>query len=115
MTISGMTFFWFPMLWALLALPWLVGAYFLILRRKHRGAVRYANVALVKQAVGQSRMRRHIPPLLMLTGVALLILSLARPAAIVTLPSERETVILAMDVSGSMRATDVDPRRITAA
>ena len=61
------------------------------------------------------RLRRHVPPLLFLLALALMLLAIARPAAVVTLPSQHETVILAMDVSGSMRATDVKPNRIVAA
>jgi Ca-activated chloride channel family protein len=59
--------------------------------------------------------RRHIPPALFLLGLAIMIAAIARPTAVVTLPSQHETVILAMDVSGSMRATDVEPNRLVAA
>ena len=58
---------------------------------------------------------RHVPPLLFLLALIAMIAAIARPAAVVTLPSQHETVILAMDVSGSMRATDVEPNRIAAA
>ena len=61
------------------------------------------------------RLRRHVPPLLFLVALTLMILAIARPAAVVTLPSQHETIIMAMDVSGSMRATDVKPSRIAAA
>jgi Ca-activated chloride channel family protein len=61
------------------------------------------------------RFRRHVPPLLFLMALALMLVAVARPSAVVTLPSQHETVILAMDVSGSMRATDVKPSRIVAA
>ena len=60
-------------------------------------------------------MRRHLPPLLFLVALVLMLIAIARPAAVVTLPSQHETVILAMDVSGSMRATDVKPNRLVAA
>jgi Ca-activated chloride channel family protein len=60
-------------------------------------------------------MRRHIPPLLFLLSLILMLLAVARPAAVVTLPSMNETVILAIDVSGSMRANDVQPNRLAAA
>ena len=111
-----MTFFWANMLWLGLVLPVLVLAYLVILRRKHKSALRYANLGLVKEAVTAGpRFRRHIPPLLFLFALAMLVLAIARPAAVVTLPSQRETIVLAMDVSGSMRARDVDPRRIAAA
>ena len=61
------------------------------------------------------RIRRHIPPALFLVALTLMIVAIARPAAVIMLPSAHQTVILAMDVSGSMRATDVDPSRIGAA
>jgi Ca-activated chloride channel family protein len=71
---------------------------------------------MVKEAMsaGQS-IRRHIPALLFLIALMAMIVAIARPAAVVTLPSQHRTIILAMDVSGSMRATDVQPNRITAA
>ena len=61
------------------------------------------------------RFRRHIPALLFLVALTVMILAIARPAAVITLPSQHQTIILAMDVSGSMRATDVQPNRIAAA
>jgi Ca-activated chloride channel family protein len=111
-----MTFLWPEMLWGLLALPLLVAAYLLLLRRKQRAALRYASLGAFRDALGAgSRMRRHIPPLLFLLALTLMLVAIARPAAVVMLPSAHQTVMLAMDVSGSMRATDVDPSRIGAA
>jgi Ca-activated chloride channel homolog len=111
-----MTFLWPEMLWLLLMVPALVGGYFYILRRKRDAALRYASLRMVKEAMGTSqRFRRHIPPLLFLLALIALIVATARPAAMVTLPSQYRTIILAMDVSGSMRATDVQPNRISAA
>jgi Ca-activated chloride channel family protein len=111
-----MTFQWPELLWLLAALPLLVGAYFLVLRRKKKFAVRYASLEILKEAMGKGvGFRRHVPPLLFLLGLATMILAVARPTATVTLPSQHETVILAMDVSGSMRATDVEPNRLVAA
>ena len=90
--------------------------YWLLLRRKKKAALRYASLALVRDAMSAGqRLRRHVPPLLFLLAFTLLLLAVARPAAVVTLPSQHETVILSMDVSGSMRATDVKPSRIVAA
>ena len=110
-----MTFLWPEMLWLLLIVPALVGGYFYILRRKRESALRYASLSMVKEAMGTGqRLRRHIPPLLFLIALIAMILAIARPAAVVTLPSQHRTIILAMDVSGSMRATDVQPNRITA-
>ncbi|MEO8884157.1 MAG: VWA domain-containing protein [Devosia sp.] len=111
-----MTFIWLEALWLLLLVPLLVLAYLWLLRRKKKAAVRYANLALVKQAMGRGvNWRRHVPPALLLIAVTVLILGVARPAAVLTLPSNRATIILAMDVSGSMRAPDVLPTRIEAA
>jgi len=110
-----MTFIWMQMLWLLLLVPLLVAAYFYLLRRKKAQAVRYANLPMVRQAMGKgASFRRHIPPLLFLASFTLMLLAVARPAAVITLASQRATVMLAMDVSGSMRAKDVAPNRITA-
>src|SRR5712691_2239473 len=111
-----MTFLWPELLWLLLLLPLLVGAYLYVLRRKKKFALRYASLDIVKEAMGGGAgVRRQIPPALFLLAMAAMILAIARPAATVTLPSQHETVILAMDVSGSMRATDVEPNRLVAA
>ena len=111
-----MTFLWPEMLWMLLLVPALVAGYFYILRRQRDAVLRYASLAMVKEAMGASqRFRRHIPPLLFLIALIALIVATARPAAVVTLPSQYRTIILAMDVSGSMRATDVQPNRLSAA
>jgi Ca-activated chloride channel family protein len=111
-----MTFLWPEMLWLILIVPALVAGYFYILRRKQESAVKYASLTMVKQAIGpRQRFRRHIPPLLFLIALTAMIVAIARPAAIVMLPSQYQTIILAMDVSGSMRATDVKPNRISAA
>jgi len=111
-----MTFLWPEALWLYLALPLLVGAYLWVLRRKKKFALRYASLDLVKEAMGKGvGARRHIPPALFLLSLAIMIAAIARPTAVVTLPSQHETVILAMDVSGSMRATDVEPNRLVAA
>jgi Ca-activated chloride channel family protein len=104
------------MLWLLLAIPALVAAYIGVLRRRKRLAVRYASLSLVRAALGPGhRLRRHIPPALLLVAVTAAIIALARPTATVTLPSQFMTIAMAMDVSLSMRATDVEPNRLVAA
>jgi Ca-activated chloride channel family protein len=104
------------MLWLLLIVPALVAAYVFLLRRKKTAALRYANLSMVKEAMGAGqRFRRHIPPLLFLTALIVMVVAIARPAAVITLPSQHQTIILAMDVSGSMRAMDVQPNRLSAA
>lgn len=111
-----MQFLWPQFLWLLLALPLLVGLYILLLRRKRKMAVRYASLSIVKEAMGRGpQLRRHIPPVLFLLAITALVLAAARPVAVVTLPSNQQTIILAMDVSGSMRASDVQPNRLVAA
>ena len=112
----AMTFIWPTMLWGLLALPLLVGAYVWLLRRRKKTALRYASLGLVKEALGRhGAWRRHVPPALLLVAIASLLLAVARPAAIVSLPLQEQTIVLAMDVSGSMRAADVQPNRLIAA
>jgi len=111
-----MRFIWPELLWLLLAIPVLVAAYFEMLRRKKRSAVRYASLSLVRVALGPGQtLRRHLPPALFLVAMVAAIFALARPTAVVSLPSEHVTLILAMDVSRSMLATDVEPNRISAA
>jgi len=110
-----MNFLWPEMLWSLLAIPLLVLLYVWLLRRRKKTSLRYASLSLVREALGaRSAWRRHIPPILLLTALAALLLATARPAAVITLPSQSQTVVLAMDVSGSMRATDVQPNRLVA-
>ena len=110
-----MTLLWPEGLWALLLLPALVLAYLMLLARRKKNSVRLASVAIVRQALGSGPgWRRHLPPLLLLLAMALLLLAAARPVVKLKLPSRDQTIILAMDVSGSMRATDVKPNRMVA-
>jgi Ca-activated chloride channel family protein len=111
-----MNFLWPQNLWLMTALPLLVLIYVWLLRRKRKTALRYASLSIVKEAMGAGQtFKRHIPPLLFLFAMAALLVAAARPVAVVTLPSNQQTIILAMDVSGSMRATDVQPNRLVAA
>ena len=111
-----MTFLWPELLWLLVAVPALIGLYVLLLRRKKKQVLRYASLGMVRDAMGAGqRFRRHVPPLVFLLALIVLIVAIARPTATITLPSQHETIILAMDVSGSMRAADVEPNRIGAA
>ena len=108
-------FLWPQLLWLLLTLPLLVALYFWLLRRKKKITLRYASLSIVREAMGAGQsVRRHVPPLLFLLSLAVMLVAAARPFAVVTLPSQNETIILAMDVSGSMRATDVQPNRLVA-
>jgi Ca-activated chloride channel family protein len=111
-----MSFAWPQVIWLLLAVPALIGIYIYSLRRRHKLALRYPSLALLRAAAGPGyRWRRHLPPLLILLCLVTLIVGIARPRAAITLPSEERTIVLAMDVSLSMRATDVEPSRIGAA
>src|SRR3982750_3409203 len=110
-----MSFQWPEFLWLLGALPALVGLYLFLLRRRKKFAVRFSSLALVREAMTAPTWRRHLPPALVLLALAALIIAIARPSAPLTLPSQHEVVILAMDVSGSMRASDVEPNRLVAA
>lgn len=111
-----MTFAW-PLALASLALvPLALGAYLLLQRRRMRYAVRFTNLDLLANVVDERpRWRRHVPPALFALALALLLVGVARPQVVTQTPDERATVVLAMDVSGSMEATDVEPTRLVAA
>ena len=109
------TFLWPTMLWAMLLVPLLVALYVFLVTRRKKTTLRYANLGLVREALGRGgAWRRHVPPVLMLLAISLLLFAAARPAALITLPSAEQTIVLAMDVSGSMRAADVEPNRLVA-
>jgi len=111
-----MDFLWSNLLWLLLLVPVLIAAYVLILRRRKKMALRYASLMLVRDAIGPGQwLRRHVPALLILLAIVCALLGVARPSAVFTLPSEHQTIVLAIDVSRSMRATDVNPSRLGAA
>ena len=104
------------LLLGLLAVPILLAAYLWQTRRRKPAAVRYSNVALVRSAVGPSRRwRRHLPVALVIASLGLLGVAAARPQVKADVPISSSTVILALDVSGSMCATDVEPNRLGAA
>lgn len=109
-----MKFLWPELLWLLLLVPAVIALYLLVLREKKKSAVRFASLSVLKEAIGPA-WRRHVPPAMLVLGLAVMLAAIARPAAVITLPSNHETVILAIDVSGSMRASDVEPSRIEAA
>jgi len=111
-----MTFQWPLLLLSLGLIPILIGLYLLAQRRRRRYTVRFTNLTLLDSVVGRSPgWRRHIPPLIFLIGLAALLVSLARPTAVISTPHETSSVVLAIDVSGSMAATDVQPSRLAAA
>lgn len=101
---------------ALLAIPLLLAAYLWQLRRRRRNAVQFSNVALIRSVLPRQRMwRRHVPLALVLGSLALLGLAAGRPQVRAEVPVSSSAVILAVDVSGSMCATDVTPNRLAAA
>ena len=104
------------LLLGLLLIPVAIGFYLWAQRRRSKYAVRFTNLALLSNlAPRRPSWRRHLPPVLYLGAIAALLIGLARPTMVVQVPREDATVILAMDVSGSMRATDVSPSRLDAA
>jgi Ca-activated chloride channel homolog len=112
----AVNFLWPEFLWLLLALPLLVLLYWWLLKRRRKMAANFSSLAIIKQAAaGEATWRRHVPPALFLLAIGAMLFAAARPMAVITLPSNQKTIILAMDVSGSMRATDVQPTRIIAA
>jgi Ca-activated chloride channel family protein len=111
-----MTFIWPALLFSLLVIPAFVVIYLLLQRRRKKLAASYGS--MVFSAGGQGKqpgLRRYIPPAFFLGGLAILAFALARPQAVVALPKQEGTVILAFDVSGSMAADDMKPTRMEAA
>ena len=104
---------WPGLLWALLLVPVALAAYLVAQRRRSRYVVRFTNLDLLANVVSaKPGWRRHVPPALYLLALAALLISLARPQAVALVPKEQATIILVMDVSGSMNATDVEPTRL---
>ncbi|TMC78949.1 MAG: VWA domain-containing protein [Chloroflexi bacterium] len=111
-----MTFIWPTALVLLVVVAGLALLYVLAQRRRNRYALRYANLSLVREAIGKGPgWRRHVPPAFFLLALAFMSIAVARPQAVVAVPSQEGTVILAIDVSGSMLAEDMKPNRIEAA
>jgi Ca-activated chloride channel homolog len=110
-----MEFLWPGFLFLLALVPALVGLYIWMLRRR-RFAVRYSSLELVRAALPKkSNWRRHLPVGLFLFGLTSLIFALGRPVAILNVPTNQTTIILTLDVSGSMRSRDISPSRLQAA
>lgn len=110
-----MSALWPGFLLLLGVIPLIIGIYVWMLRRRRRFVVRYSSLSLVREALPRANWRRHLPIALFLLGLAGLIVALARPVAIVSVPTNRTTIMLALDVSRSMCSTDIDPNRLIAA
>ncbi len=111
-----MSFIWPSMHGLLLLIPVFVVLYIRMQQRRRRFATSYGSLGLVQGATGRRLgLRRHIPPALFLVGLTILMIALARPQTVVSLPRVEGTVILAFDVSGSMAADDLNPTRMEAA
>lgn len=104
-------------LWLLLAVVALVVAQVLLARRRRTYAARFTELSLLASVAPRrpSWVRRYVPAALLLLGITSLVISIARPASQVRTPKERATVVLAIDVSNSMAATDVSPTRLRSA
>ncbi len=112
--VEPMHFLWPHNLWWMLVLPLLPALYLWLLRRAGKMALMYSSVRVVREATGRT-WRRHVPPALILMALSLLLLALARPTAPVPLPWAKSTILLAIDISRSMRVEDVKPSRMVAA
>src|ERR1043165_4114 len=105
-----MDLLWPEFLFLLALIPILIGVYIWMLRRRRRYTVRYSSLSLVREALPhQSWLRRHLPFVLFILALASLIFALGRPVSIVSVPTDQTTIVLSMDVSGSMRFTDIAP------
>jgi Ca-activated chloride channel homolog len=104
---------WPGLLWTLLLVPVALAAYLFAQRRRSRYTVRFTNLDLLANVVSaKPGWRRHVPPAFYLLALAALLVSLARPQALSLVPKEQATIVLVMDISGSMNATDVLPTRL---
>src|SRR5438552_14298054 len=111
-----MTFAWPLTLFGLVLVPIVGGLYIWSQRRRLRYAVRFTNLALLRVVPGRGPgIRRHIPPVLFLLALAALLVSLARPSMVLAVPRDQASVMLVLDVSGSMAAPDIQPTRLGAA
>lgn len=110
-----MKFVWPELLWLLAVAPLAVGLYVWLLRRRRKAALRFPSLGLLHAAQPGKAWRRHVAPAVFLLALLAGIFAGARPSAVITLPSQQRTIILAIDVSLSMRATDVPPSRLVAA
>jgi len=110
-----MSFIWPPVLLTLLLVPLGLGLYLLLDRRRRRRLAVYAGTAAAQSQSGRAGVRGRIAPALMLCGLVLMPIAMARPQAVLSLPHQEGIVVLTFDVSASMAATDLTPTRMDAA
>ncbi len=103
-------------LWVLIALPILIAAYLLLMRLRGRVSLRFTNTGVLGAVMGsQRRWTRHLAVAMSLCSLVALGLAWAQPLGTERVPRQRATVVMVVDTSLSMQATDVDPDRLTAA
>ena len=111
-----MDLLWPGLLVLMVLIPILIGLYIWILRRRTRFVVRYSSLSLIRDSLPKhSLLRRHLPFGIFLAGLACLLFALTRPVAILSVPTNQTTVIIAIDASRSMCSTDIKPNRLEAA
>ena len=111
-----MTFLWATLLVAILAVPAIIALYAWSRRRRAPAAARYSSLSLLRAAGPPARRwRRHVPIALLATAIAALAVAVARPVVVLSVPTNQTVMVLAMDVSGSMCSTDIQPTRLEAA
>ena len=109
-------FQWGALLLLLAMVPLLIAIYAWAIRRRRPAAARYSSLSLIHAArPGRARWRRHVPFALFVAAIAALVLAMARPTAVVAVPTTDRTIVLALDVSRSMCASDIEPSRLEAA
>ena len=112
----SLTFLWPASLWGMLVVPLSAALYIRLLRRHARHPVTFSTQpVLARAAAASGKYRRHVPAVLFGAALLLLVLATARPVAPIPVPADRSTIMLAIDISGSMRSQDVVPTRLDAA
>lgn len=97
-------------------IPLMIAVYVWMMRRRRRFVVRYSSLALIREALPrQSRVRRHVPFVLLVLALASLVVAFARPVTVVAVPAGQANILLAIDVSRSMCSTDIAPNRLETA
>src|SRR3981081_3288355 len=113
-TMSGFEHVWFFLF--LFVVLGLIGLYIVVQLSRHRRMLRFANMELLESVAPKRPARwRHLSAILLVLSLVLFTIALAGPQNAVRTPRNRAVVMLVIDVSRSMRATDVAPSRLAAA